>query len=149
MPGSFMDQRWGEVREQSKKMIQFLQISPRKASLRQGDVLVSLPFSPSQVGRVRLSPCEPNKAKGQAEGDLPGSLKQTIMYAYPVAQLVKNPPARTGDTRDTSSIPVSERSTGGGNGYPLRYSCLENPMDRGAWWATVHGVTKIRTRPSD
>ena len=84
-----MDQRWGEVREQCKKIIQFLQISPRKASLRQGDVLVSLPFSPSQVGRVRLSPCEPNKAKGQAEGDLLGSLKQTIMYAYPVAQLVK------------------------------------------------------------
>ena len=79
MPGSFMYQRWGEVRKQSKKIIQFLQISPRKASLRQGDVLVSLPFSPSQVGRVRLSPCEPNEAKGQAEGALPGSLKQTIV----------------------------------------------------------------------
>ena len=43
---------------------------------------------------------------------------------------------------DLSSIPGSGRSLGEGNGDPLQYSCLENPMDRGAWWATVHGVTK-------
>ena len=43
------------------------------------------------------------------------------------------------------SIPGSERSPGEGNGNPLQYSCLENPMDRGAWWAAVHGVTKSRT----
>ena len=43
---------------------------------------------------------------------------------------------------DSSSIPGSERSPGEGNGYPLQYSCLENPMDKGAWWATVHGVAK-------
>ena len=49
---------------------------------------------------------------------------------------------------DTSSIPGSERASGEGNGNPLQYSCLENPMDRGAWWATVHGVTKSRTRLS-
>ena len=46
---------------------------------------------------------------------------------------------------DLGSIPGSERSPGEGNGYPLQYSCLENPMDRGAWWATVHEVTKNRT----
>ena len=46
---------------------------------------------------------------------------------------------------DPGSIPRSGRSPGGGNGYPLQYSCLENPMDRGAWWSTVHGVTKSRT----
>ena len=46
-------------------------------------------------------------------------------------------------------IPGSERSPGEGNGNPLQYSCLENPMDRGAWWATVHGVAKSRTRLSD
>ena len=47
------------------------------------------------------------------------------------------------------SIPGSERSSGEGNGTPLQYSCLENPMDREAWWAAVHGVTKGRTRLSD
>ena len=46
---------------------------------------------------------------------------------------------------DLGSIPGSGRSPGEGNGHPLRYSCLENPMDRGAWWATVHGVAKSRT----
>ena len=49
---------------------------------------------------------------------------------------------------DLGSIPGSRRSPGEGNGNPLKYSCLENPMDRGAWWATVHGVTKSRTRLS-
>ena len=47
------------------------------------------------------------------------------------------------------SIPGSGRSPGEGNGNPLQYSCLENPMDRGAWWATVHGVAKLQTRLSD
>ena len=51
--------------------------------------------------------------------------------------------------RDASWIPRSERSPGGGNGNPLQYSRLEDPMDRGAWWATVHGVAKSRTRLSD
>ena len=46
---------------------------------------------------------------------------------------------------DPGSIPGMGRSPGEGNGDPLQYSCLENPMDRGAWWATVHGVTKSRT----
>ena len=50
---------------------------------------------------------------------------------------------------DRGSIPVSGRSPGEGNGNPLQYSCLENPMDRGAWWATVHWVTKSWTRLSD
>ena len=56
--------------------------------------------------------------------------------------LVKNLPANAGDTRDVSSIPGLERSPGEGNGNPLQYSYLENPMDRGAWQATVRGVTK-------
>ena len=62
-----------------------------------------------------------------------------------VALVVKKPPANAGDIRDTSSIPESERSLGGGHGNPLQYSCLENPMDRGAWRATVHGVTESDT----
>ena len=60
--------------------------------------------------------------------------------------VVKNPPASAGDKRDVGSIPGAGRSPGGGHGHPLKYSCLENPMDRGAWWATVHRVTKIQTR---
>ena len=57
--------------------------------------------------------------------------------------MVKNPPANAGDT---GSIPGLGRPPGGGNGNPLQYSCLENPMDRGAWWATVHGVSRSWTR---
>ena len=58
------------------------------------------------------------------------------------AGTVKNPPANAGDIRDVGSTPGSERSPGRRNGNPLQYSCLENPMVRGAWWATVHGVAK-------
>ena len=59
--------------------------------------------------------------------------------------MVKNLPANAGDVRDVGSIPRSGRSLGGGHGNPLQYSCLENPMDRGACWATVYGVTKSWT----
>ena len=62
-----------------------------------------------------------------------------------MALAVKNPPANAGDTRDVSSIPGSGRSPGGGYGNPLQYSCLENPMDREAWWATVYRFTKSQT----
>ena len=54
--------------------------------------------------------------------------------------MLVNPLANAGDERDRGSIPGSERSSGGGHGNPLQYSCLENSMDRGAWRATVHGV---------
>ena len=57
--------------------------------------------------------------------------------ASQVALVVKNPPASAGDPRDLGSIPGSGRSPGGGHGNPLQYSCLENPMARGAWWAVV------------
>jgi len=60
--------------------------------------------------------------------------------------VVKKPPANTGDIRDTGSIPGWGRSPGEGNGYPLQYSCLENPMDRGTWSATVHRVAKSQTQ---
>ena len=58
---------------------------------------------------------------------------------FPGGPAVMNLPANAGHT---GSIPGSGRSPGEGNGYPLQYSCLGDPMDRGAWWATVHGVTK-------
>ena len=56
--------------------------------------------------------------------------------------LVKNMPAKTGDIGDLGLIPGSGRSPGVENGNPLQYSCLEKPMDRGTWWATVHGGLK-------
>ena len=57
--------------------------------------------------------------------------------------MVKNPPANAGGTRDMASIPGLGRSPGVGNGNSLQYSCLENAMDRGTWWAAVPGVAMI------
>ena len=65
---------------------------------------------------------------------------------FPGGSEVKTSACNVGDL---GSIPGSGRSPGEGNGNPLQYSCLENPMDIGAWWATVHGVAKSRTRLSD
>ena len=65
------------------------------------------------------------------------------------ASVIKNLPANAGATRDIGLIPGSGRSPGGGNGNPLQYSCQENPMDRGAWRSTGHGVAKSQTRLSD
>ena len=56
--------------------------------------------------------------------------------------MVKNPPATAGDIRDVGFTPGLGRAPGGGHGNLLQYSCLENPKDRGTWWAVVHGVTE-------
>ena len=69
-----------------------------------------------------------------------------MFMASLVLSSVKNPPASAGDA---GSIPGPGRSPGEENGNPLQYSCLENPTDRGAWWATAHGVTKSQTRLDD
>ena len=63
-----------------------------------------------------------------------------------VALVVKNLPASAGEVRDKGLIPRSGRYTGGGHGNTLQYSCLENPIDRGAWQAAVHRVTKGQTQ---
>ena len=60
---------------------------------------------------------------------------------FPGGRVVKNPPA---NARDVGLIPGLGRSPGEGNGKPLQYSCLKNPMDRGAWWTTVHGFMKLK-----
>ena len=69
-------------------------------------------------------------------------LLQYFKRASPVALVVKNWPASAGDLRDAGLMPGSGRFPGGGHGNPLQYSRLENPMDRGAWWATVDTVTR-------
>ena len=70
------------------------------------------------------------------------------MWGFPSGAVVQNLPANAGDTKDLGSIPGWGRCPGGENGYPLQYSCLESSMDRGAWQATVHRVTKSWTRLS-
>ena len=67
---------------------------------------------------------------------------------FPGGGVVKNQPANAGDARGMGSIPESGKSPAVGNGNPLQYSCLENSMDRGAWWATVHGLEQSWTRLS-
>ena len=64
------------------------------------------------------------------------------MGASQVVLVVKNLPTNAGELKEVSLIPQSGRSPEGGNGSPLQNSCLENPIDRGAWWATVHGIAK-------
>ena len=64
---------------------------------------------------------------------------------FPGCTVVKNLPANTGDSRDLGSTPGLGRSLEGGNGNWFQYSCLENPMNRGAWWDTVYGVAKSWT----
>ena len=65
-----------------------------------------------------------------------------------MTQMVKNPPANAGNETDAGLISELGRSPGVGNGNPLQYSCLGNPMDREVWWATVHGVAESWTRLS-
>ena len=75
--------------------------------------------------------------EGRGQTELQALLRSTFPEAVIV---VKNPPANAGDTRDAGSTPGSGKSPGEDNGNPLQYSCLENPMDAGAWQATVHKV---------
>ena len=71
---------------------------------------------------------------------------QFLYMGFSSGSAVKNQPANVGEA---GSIPGLGRFPGEGDGYPLQYSCLRNPMDRGAWWSTVHGVTKTQTRLSN
>ena len=73
-------------------------------------------------------------------------LSLSLIVGFPGGSVVKNPPADTGDTGDVGSILGLGRSLGRGNCKPLQYSCMQNPMDREAWQATVHRVTKSQTQ---
>ena len=76
-------------------------------------------------------------------------MKLNMFKGFPDGSVVKNPPTSAGDARDLVSIPGLGRSPIGGNGNPLQCSCLENPTDRGVWWATVCEVTKSWTQLSN
>ena len=94
--------------------------------------------------------CFYDKSKTKQNTGHQGIWKRTIRRkGFPGGSMVKNLPANAGDAGDVGSIPGSRRSPGAGSGNPLQYSCLGNPMDGGAWWATVHGVTKIRAQLSN
>ena len=80
-------------------------------------------------------PCSPPRHLPDAE----------IKWASQVALVIKNSPDNVGDLRNAGLILGSGRSPGGGHGNPVQYSCLENPMDRGAWWAMVHRITELDT----
>ena len=110
---------------------------------------------PSPPGLVTAQPSErtPGRVTGQPSerrtlrhSETPQIIQtinsRLVTRASQVALVVKNPPANTGNIRNVSLIPGLGRSPGGGNGNPLRYSCLENPMDRGPWWVRIHAVTK-------
>ena len=79
---------------------------------------------------------------------IPERIPSCLLEGFPGGSVVKNPPANAGNSGDAGLIPGLGRSPEGGHGNPLQYSCLGNPMDRGAWWTTVHGVTKSQTRCS-
>ena len=76
-------------------------------------------------------------------------LPTPVFWGFPGDAMVKNLSAKSGDTGDVGLTPVLGKSPGEGNGNPLQYSCLENPMDRGAWRATVCGVAESQTRLSN
>ena len=83
------------------------------------------------------------------EGESYQRLKQCQTGVLQGARVMKNPPANAGDIRHAGSIPRSGRSLGGGNGNPPQYSCLENPMDRGVWWATSVASQRVGHNWSD
>ena len=108
----------------------------------------SLPFFfPGDLpdpGIEPTSPAAPALEEGFSTTAPPGkhSIKTVYTWGFPGGSVVKNLPANAGDTADSGLISGLERSPVEGNGNLLQYSCLENPMDRGVWWATVHGITK-------
>ena len=99
-------------------------------------------FVPLLPARNRVS--QGHKRRDKAEGGR--NVRPWLNRCFPGGMVVKNPPANAGDAKDMGSIPGPGRCPGGGNGNPLQYPCLENPMDRGTWRAIVHrGCTESDT----
>ena len=108
-----------------------------------------LPFYPSSdLPNPGIEPRSPALQADSLPAEPPGKPKGESYWASQVALVVKNLPANAGNLSDSGSVPGSGRSPGEGNGNPLQYSGLGNPMDRGAWQATIHGIAKSQTRLS-
>ena len=121
----------------------------------------------TEPSSVRISGWGPDTAGFQQPPDsasLAHSLRAVYTYSTPTisylaasmfakgfrsGSVVKNPPANAGDAGDTGSVPGLGRSSGGGSGNPLQYSCLENPLDRGAWRVIVQGIVKSQIWPTN
>ena len=101
-----------------------------------------LVFSSNSSNPHLISSSPSDSAAPLLEHQINSKIQSKKHVSSQVALVVKNPPANARDVRDPGLIPGSGRSPGEGNGNPLLYSCLENPMDRGAWWAAVPGVTE-------
>ena len=113
------------------------------------DLVTSLPSlipPPTTTPEIK-DPCTVSEARTTWQQNW----KSPELYrSFPGGTVVKNLPANAGDIEDASLIPGLGRSPGGGHGNPLQCSCLENPMVRGAWWATVHGFSPWgQTQPSN
>ena len=128
---------------------QDIHFQEKKAKAKKGTISFSVCFT----GNCYRCSTQPKQPEWHLQAlSFPGnytqllSIKPLQLWASQVVLVVKKPPANAGDLRDVGLIPGSGRSPRGGHGNPLQYSCLENPTDRGAWWAIVHRVTKIRTR---
>ena len=101
------------------------------------------PGTAHTVHRVQNTSRDPRKCLNFIYNQKTQGTFRSKKKGFPSGSVVKNLPT---DTGDAGLIPESRRSPGGGNGNSLQYSCLGNPMDRGAWWAAVHGVAKSQTR---
>ena len=131
--------RWGNAQSLSKRLIPHLNshLLSHAVSLPFPSVLFPIPAHPWTLYLISLLVGDPSP---------PQSIEFTPSEGFPGDSVVKNPPANAGDL---GSIPGSGRSPGEGIGNSHQYSCLVNLMDRGAWRATVHGVTKSQTWLSD
>ena len=111
--------------------------APLSIGFSRQDYWSGLPFpSPGDLPNPGIEPMSPALQTGTLPSEPPGKLRE----------VVKNPPAKAGDRGGTCSISGLGRSLRVGNSNLLQYSCLGNPMHRGAWWTTVHGVAQSRPR---
>ena len=134
-------------RDTHKGARESLKVGQARTRLNSRQPWVSLCWSMSGICLTQIT--EGTRARpgsGHCDSNCICSLTTSTWWkGFPSGSVVKNPPANTGASGDVGLIPGSERSLGGGNGNPLQYSCWDNPMDRGAWWSTVHGVSKSQT----
>ena len=93
--------------------------------------------------------CTDTRSSSNLKKNNKGNHSQTVIWGWLQEEFAEESTCNTGDMGDLDLAPGSGRPPGKGNDNPLQYSCLENPMDRAAWWATVHAVTKSQTQLSN